>query len=207
MWFHLFEKWLTEHSATVQAVVAIFGAILTLILVATTIAYLVESHKSRVAAEQQAASARESLAILKREYEDRLGEGPGIVKHAIEASLKVVADWKGQATLGSHHPERVADPTNLIPPELLAALGHARRISLPCADHINAAIGEMRQSIAQLQTLRQSPDPNELKRLSNSKTLPRIFPAALDSLDRAQQHLRGALSSLEIVQRQPPENT
>jgi hypothetical protein len=188
-WLYCLEKWLTAHSATVQTLTSILGAILTLILVATTIAYLIESHKSRKAAESQAAAAQESLRLLKLQYEDLLGQGPVIVKHALDASIRAVANWIGQAMLGSHHPGQVADPTNLIPPELFDALAHARRFSMPCAEHINSAIGEMRNAISHLQTLRQSVAPGQ--RTAG------VTPTAVEPLGRAQTELRAALKLLE----------
>ena len=195
-WFSWFENWLARHAITVQALTAILGAIFTLILVLTTIAYLIEAHKSRTAAERQAAAAQESLAIVRREYEDRIGEGPQIVKHAIEASLRSVGGWIGQVMLGAHHPERAANPADLIPAELFTALGHARRVSIACAEFINSAISEMRLSIVHIQTLRQSPGPTQRKLLSGASSLPVVTPTALEPLGRAQKHLRDALAAL-----------
>jgi hypothetical protein len=196
-WFQFLERWLTNHAITIQAISAICGALFTLVLVATTIAYLVESHKSRKAAERQASAAQESLAIVKREYEDRIGEGPQIVEHAIEASLKSVGAWLGQAHLGSHHPERVADPADLIPPELLLALGHARRISSPCAELINSAISEMRIAITHLQTLRQTPGPTQRIRGPGPPSFPTIVTTAFEPLGRAQKYLGDAQAALK----------
>jgi hypothetical protein len=188
--FNGFEKWITDHSITVQALTAIFGAFLTLILVATTIAYLIESHKSRQATERQAAAAQEQLLILKHEYEDRIGEGPEIVRHAIAAGLDSIMLWLGQVALGNYQPDRVADPADMIPAELAAAAGHARRISSECSEEFRSAISEMRLARTSIQTLRQSGQhgPHAVR---GDRTLPIV-----QILERAREHLKNALKSV-----------
>jgi hypothetical protein len=172
-----------------RALTAIFGAVLTLVLVVTTIAYLVESHKIRMAAERQASAAQESLAILKGEYEDRIGEGPQIVRHAIEAGLDSIVAWLGQVALGRHHPGQVADPVDMIPGELMSAVGHARRISIECGDELRSAIGQMRIAQTHTQTLRQSA-------LHGPHAVGSDSTPPVQILDRARGHLKNALKAV-----------
>ena len=128
-----------------------------------------------------------------------MGNGPQILRHAIDLGVKAAAVWIGQALLGVIHPERVADPQDLIPPKLLAALPHARRISETCGDEINNAVSEMRFAIPQIQSLRQTTPAARVFGGRPIRNDPNAAAGATGPLGRAQGHLREALKEVENI--------
>ena len=143
--------WLTRHSLEVQAASAAASAILTVVLVGTTIAYvvitnriLVESQKSRVAAEQQASSARKTVEVLQQQIEDQLGLGRSVVQSAIDSAVSAIAYWK-TLDLPTLARLRGLPPTeSLVPANAVSAVGHASRIDSSMAQLVSSAFDDLR---------------------------------------------------------------
>lgn len=196
-WLQLISDWLTSHSSAVQAAAAVASVLLTAALVWTTIRYvrstaeiLEESRKAREAAERQAATSEENLELLKREYEDRIGEGPQIISQALSGALKSIAYWIGQTMEGIHRPGHIPNPEGLISADLLSARNHARRVSDQCAEQISAAIDEMRLARSDIERMKQAA-------LHGPQYLPGAgAPPAVNHLERARSHLYTAVQLL-----------
>jgi len=192
--------WLQDHASLIQALTAVANLILSGALVCATVGYLRESRKMRVlserqttTAEAQAAMARENLALLKEQYEARLGEGPRIVRVAIALAKGAIVVWIGQAMSGVLHPEKIPDPSTMIPPELNAALGPAYRISPACGKAIVNAITDMRFAETALANQKQTPPPRHNPVLgAPSPPRANIPLPAVDALTRAKAHLESA---------------
>src|SRR5712692_9190623 len=82
---------------------------------------------------QQAQAAQETLRLLKESYEERIGQGPQIVREAIQRAKSLVVYWKAQAAHIAQPPLGNPDPAALGNSGLLDVLSHARQISPECA--------------------------------------------------------------------------
>ncbi len=109
--------------------------------------YTIETYKIRKAAQrsadastdaarasvQQAVAAQENLRLLRESYEQRIGQGPQIVREAIQRAKSLVVFWKYEATHIAQPPQGNPDPAPLANSGLLDVLSHARQISPECA--------------------------------------------------------------------------
>jgi hypothetical protein len=84
------------------------------------------------AAVQQALAAQENLRLLKESYEERIGQGPQIVREAIQRAKSLIVYWKYEATHIAQPPQGNPDPAPLAISGLLDVLSHARQISPEC---------------------------------------------------------------------------
>src|SRR5467141_1780887 len=82
---------------------------------------------------QQALAAQETLHLLKESYEERIGQGPQIVREAIQRAKSLIGYWKYEATHIAQPPQGNPDPAPLANSGLLDVLSHARQISPECA--------------------------------------------------------------------------
>jgi len=189
--------WLQDHAPLIQALTAIANLILSGALVYATVGYLGESRRMRLLSERQTATAeaqaaisRENLSLLKEQYEARLGEGPQIVRAAIALAEGAIVIWTGQAMAGVLHPEKIPDPSTMIPPELNVALGPAYRISAACGKALVNAITDMRSAATFLENQKQGP--------ASAPRVPQahIRVPAVDALTRERGHLESAESAL-----------
>jgi hypothetical protein len=156
--------WLTAHSTAVQAAAAAFGTILAAVLVCVTIVYarttsriLEESRKSREAAEKQAAAAQETLALLKSEYEERLGLGPQRVREAVLNTKLLLVYWSEQATRAFSSTDAIPDPEALVKTDLPGVMDFARMISTQCVDLISQTIGALRNAKGEFEKIQHAP--------------------------------------------------
>src|SRR5882762_2298479 len=81
----------------------------------------------------QAIAAQENLHLLKESYEERIGQGPQIVREAIQRAESLIGYWKYEATHIAQPPQGNPDPAPLANSGLLDVLSHARQISPECA--------------------------------------------------------------------------
>jgi len=146
-------SWLESHSLAVQALTAVFGTVLTAVLVGTTIVYAVttkrileESRKSREAAEKQAAAAHETIQFMKQQYEAQLNLGPQIVFQAIASTKRLIAYWRQEPNRMTYPPQGYPDPSELSNSPLVGALDHARKISSTLAERILQAQDALRNA-------------------------------------------------------------
>jgi hypothetical protein len=102
--------------------------------------YALETYKIRKAAQQSADAATqaakasiENLRLLKESYEERIGQGPQIVREAIQRAKSLIVYWKAQAARIAQPPHGNPDPAPLGNSGLLDVLSHARQISPECA--------------------------------------------------------------------------
>jgi hypothetical protein len=77
---------------------------------------------------EQAVTAQENLRLLKESYQEKIGEGPQILREAIQRAKALVAYWKTQATHIAQPPQGNPDPAPLAHSGLLNVLSHARQI-------------------------------------------------------------------------------
>jgi hypothetical protein len=77
---------------------------------------------------QQALAAEENLRLLKESYEERIGQGPQIVREAIQRAKSLIVYWKTQAAHIAQPPHGNPDPAPLANSGLLNVLSHARQI-------------------------------------------------------------------------------
>ncbi len=82
---------------------------------------------------QQALAAEETLRLLNESYEERIGQGPQIVREAIQRAKSLIVYWKAQAAHIAQPPLGNPDPAPLANSGLLDVLTHARQISSECA--------------------------------------------------------------------------
>jgi hypothetical protein len=82
---------------------------------------------------QQALAAQETLRLLKESYEDKIGQGPQIVREAIQRAKNLIVYWKAEAAHIAQPPQGNPDPAPLSNSGLLDVLSHARQISPECA--------------------------------------------------------------------------
>ena len=82
---------------------------------------------------QQAVAAQETLRLLKESYEDKIGQGPQIVREAIQRATSLIVYWKSEAAHIAQPPQGNPDPGPLANSGLLDVLSHARQISPECA--------------------------------------------------------------------------
>jgi len=102
--------------------------------------YAIETFKIRRASQasaqatvDMAKTAQENLRLLKESFEERIGQGPQIVKEAIETAKSEIVYWKFEATHIAQPPHGNPDPSRLCRSGLLDALSHARLVSSECA--------------------------------------------------------------------------
>jgi hypothetical protein len=159
--FHLVSDWLAAHSAAVQAAAAIAGVVLTATLVATTILYLratnrilLESRKSREAAERQASAAQRSVDLLQRQFAEQLGLGRAIVQSAVESALSAISYWNQRPLTKAAAGPGFPPPDNLIPANADAAVEHARRISPEAAQELSSAFDDLRNAVSEIERIR-----------------------------------------------------
>jgi hypothetical protein len=76
----------------------------------------------------QAIAAQENLRLLKESYEEKVGQGPQIVREAIHRAKALIVYWKTQATHIAQPPHGNPDPASLAHSGLLNVLSHARQI-------------------------------------------------------------------------------
>jgi hypothetical protein len=77
----------------------------------------------------QAVAAQENLRLLKESYEEKIGQGPQIVREAIQRAKSLIVYWKYEATHIAQPPQGNPDPAPLANSGLLDVLSHARQIS------------------------------------------------------------------------------
>jgi hypothetical protein len=87
----------------------------------------------------QAVAAQENLRLLKESYEEKIGQGPQIVREAIQRAKSLIVYWKYEATHIAQPPQGNPDPAPLANSGLLDVLSHARQISPECAMLLYAA--------------------------------------------------------------------
>jgi hypothetical protein len=102
--------------------------------------YAFETYKIRKATQRsadattQAAKASvENLRLLKESYEEKVGQGPQIVREAIQRAKLLIVHWKYEAAHIAPPPHGNPDPAPLANSGLLDVLSHARQISPECA--------------------------------------------------------------------------
>ena len=144
--------------------------------------YTVETYKIRKAAQrsadattdaakaslQQALAAQETLRLLKESYDERVGQGPQIVREAIQRAKSLITYWKGEAAHIAPPPQGNPDPAPLANSGLLDVLSHARQISAECATLLIQADAALKNAKSELEktfaTLRKQtfmPSPGE----------------------------------------------
>src|SRR5258708_19777232 len=69
------------------------------------------SQRSADAATDAAKAAQENLRLLKESYEERIGQGPEIVREAIQGAKRLIIYWKGEAAHIAQPPHGNPDPT------------------------------------------------------------------------------------------------
>jgi hypothetical protein len=127
--------------------------------------YTVETYKIRKAAQrsadaatdaarasvQQAVAAQENLRLLKESYEERIGEGPQIVREAIQRAKSLIAYWRTEAAHIPQLPQGNPDPAPLANSGLLEVLSHARQISPECATLLIQADAALKNAKSELE--------------------------------------------------------
>ncbi len=91
------------------------------------------TQRSADAATEAAKASLENLRLLKESYEERIGQGPQIVREAIQRAKSLIVYWKYEATHIAQPPQGNPDPAALNNSGLLDVLSHARQISPECA--------------------------------------------------------------------------
>jgi hypothetical protein len=89
--------------------------------------------KAAKASIQQAELAQETLRLLKESYDEKIGQGPQIVREAIQRAKALIVYWKVEAIHIAQPPHGNPDPAPLTNSGLLNVLNHARQISPKCA--------------------------------------------------------------------------
>jgi hypothetical protein len=134
-------------------------------LFAGLIWYTVETRKIRKASQrsadaatdaakasvQQAVVAQENLRLLKESYEEKIGQGPQIVREAIQRAKSLIAYWRTEAAHIAQPPQGNPDPVPLANSGLLDVLNHARQISPECATLLIQADAAMKNSKSELE--------------------------------------------------------
>ena len=130
----VFDRWLTDHSAAVQALSAVVGVLLTGALVWTTVRYLQttmgileESRKAREATEKQASAAQRSVDFLQLQLNEQRGLARSVVQSAIDTAIAAIALWKRRPFTDVSKARGFPDPDNLVPTNANIAVEHADR--------------------------------------------------------------------------------
>ena len=207
-------NWLEAHAAAVQALSSVASVILAGILVWATIRYarstakiLEESRKSREAIELQAKAAQsqaeasqaqanaafESIHLLRERLEDELGLGHSIIHSAIDSAVSAISYWKQRPLAEIARAPGFPPPDDLIPPNALRAVEHARHISQKVAEQLSSAFDDLRNA------------KNEIERtrlLGNTRGPGRGFLEASPS--KAPDYLDSAFKKLQLVKAEVP---
>jgi len=99
----------------------------------------------------QAIAAQENLRLLKESYEEKIGQGPQIVREAIQRAKSLIVYWKYEATHIAQLPQGNPDPAPLANSGLLDVLSHARQISPECATLLIEANAAMMNAKSELE--------------------------------------------------------
>jgi hypothetical protein len=202
--------WLTGHAAAVQALASIVSVILAGILVWTTIRYahstakiLEESRKSREAIELQAKAAQsqasasdsqaqaafESIHLLRERLEDELGLGRSIIHSAIDSAVSAISYWKQRPLAHVARAPGFPPSDDLIPPNALRAIEHARHISPKTSELLSAAFDDLRNAKNEIERIRLLGDTRGPGQGFLEDT-PSKAPEYLDSAFKKLQHVK-----------------
>jgi hypothetical protein len=127
--------------------------------------YTVETYKVRRAAQQsadaatnaanaavqQAVAAQENLRLLRESYEERIGQGPQIVREAIQRAKSLIVYWRNEAAHIPQPPQGNPDPAPLANSGLLDVLSHARQIAPECATLLIQADAALKNTKSELE--------------------------------------------------------
>jgi hypothetical protein len=120
--------------------------------------YTVETYKIRKAAQRSAdaaidaaKTAQENLRRLKESFEERIGQGPQIVREAIQRAKSLIAYWRTEAAHIAQPPQGNPDPAPLANSGLLDVLSHARQISPECATLLIQADSALKNAKSELE--------------------------------------------------------
>jgi hypothetical protein len=189
--------WLTSHSTSVQATAAIAGVVLTAVLVVTTILYLratnrilVESRKSRAAAESQASAAQRTIGLLQQQLEEQMGLGKLIVKEAIHSTRQTIEYWNGQPGIGQLAEAHGLPPVDrVLPSNWENILEHARRISADGAASLTQAFDNLKKMCDEVERTRGIAKRQGAFMFPLPSRAPEFLRAARASLDDAEAKL------------------
>lgn len=143
------------------------------------------------AATTSANAAQESLRLLKQEYEDRIGQGPEILREALINAKGLIEFWSPFVVIGLANPHGVPDPAPLEAPDLARALEHARRISPELSELVSSAIADLKFAKSEFDRIRQSYRGPNLYPAPVHGTGPQVY------LDRAAGAIDRALATLD----------
>jgi multidrug efflux pump subunit AcrA (membrane-fusion protein) len=142
------------------------------------------------AATTSANAAQESLRLLKQEYEDRIGQGPEILRQALINAKALTQFWAPFVAIGLGNPHGVPDPAPLEARDLAGALEHARRISPELSGLVSSALADLKFAKSEFDRIRQSYRGPNLYPAAVSGTGPRVYlERAAEAIDRALEIL------------------
>jgi len=143
------------------------------------------SQESAKAAIDAAIAAQENLRLLKESYEERIGQGPQIVREAIHKAKADIIYWKCEAEHIPQPPHGCPDPTRLSRSGLQDVLTHARQISPDCAKRLIDANTAMVNAMSELEKAYATAKKQSFPSFSSGK--------AFASLGEADELLNAAL--------------
>jgi hypothetical protein len=148
-------------AAIVSALAAVVNAVSVVVLVwitkrysESTAAILEESRKARAAAESQASAARQSVAVLQRQFEEQLGLGLSVVKNTIDSAISSISYWKQRDLKTGARAPGFPPSDGLTPSNAISAVEHARRISAEVAQHLSSAFDALRNTRNEIERMR-----------------------------------------------------
>lgn len=109
------------------------------------------NQESARAAIDAAKAAQENLRLLKESYEERIGQGPQIVREAIQKAKHEIIYWKDEAEHIAQPPHGNPDPSRLSKSGLVDVLSHARQISPECVSLLIQANTAMANAMSELE--------------------------------------------------------
>jgi len=196
----------SEHSTAVQAAAAIAGIVLTAVLVTATILYLratnrilVESRKSREAAETQASAAQRTIALLQQQFEEQLGIGKLIVKDAIRSTRQTIEYWAAQPGFGQLAAAPGLPPTDrVLPSNWMNALDHVRRISGDGAASLAQVFENLKKMCDEVERTRDVAKRQGAFLYRTPSRAPEFLVSARASLDEAETKLAFAAARTSV---------
>jgi hypothetical protein len=169
--------------------------IVQLLLLCGLVWYTLETYKIRKATQRSADAAietakvaQENLRLLKESYEERIGQGPQIVREAILHAKNLIVYWTREATHIQPPPQGNPDPTPLADSGLRDILPHARLISAECGTLLIGASAALTNAKSELETAYAA---------ARKQTFPPNSGAAQAYLDQADGLLNSALAMLD----------
>jgi hypothetical protein len=161
--------WLSNHSLAVQALAAIAGIVLTVVLVCTTIFYarttsgiLAESQKARIAAEKQASASLSQASatirtvdLMQQQMDLQLGLGQSFLQTTLGSAINAIEYWKSQDTSKLANMRGLPPTENLEVQNISAALNYARRIDQAAAQLVSSAFDDLRAARNELEIMRE----------------------------------------------------